>query len=345
MSGGTWKQLQRIPNQSAFRVLTDKKHKRLFIITSKRTAYDRCEARLSQYSFKSDSWEHYTMLNKDDNFKLSCRNAAAINRNTIYLTNKAGQILIFNLNNDNQCEMKLINGLHLITEDAINGASMIIKDEFHIFGGGGSAQHVKYNEMQNICNIVHDLGNVLNLNNGINRVAMTKIKKNVLLFGGLDASSKNINSIHEYNVENDKWKRLQTTIPNYINDDCGGACTAILHEKIVLLFGNRHSNCIYIYYVDNQTFTKSEMKCPAQGSYQAIVIHDNNDKMNDKLITFGYIRCQWKKCDLSDHLFPPEYLIKIILSYYMNDEWIHLFSNVTKEHFKINAIDIIRKQC
>ena len=280
-------------------------------------------------------------MGEHDNCHLSRYNAAAINRNTIYLTNNPGQIIIFNLNNNNQCKMKIINGLKLITEDTITGAGLMIKDEFHIIGGGKSIYHVKYNEIQNKCNIVHNLSNVLNLNNGINRMAIAKIKKKLLSFGGLDASSKKLNSIHEYNIEHNKWKRSQTTIPTSINHACGSACVVVFHEQIVLLFGNRNSYCIYLYYVDKQRFTKSKVTCPVKGSYQAIVIHDKHDEIKNEIITFGYVKYQWRKCNLSDTLFPPQYLIRIIVRYYMNNEWVHLFSNVTKQHFKINAFDIV----
>ena len=47
-----WKQLAFIPNPSAFIVLTDDTHEKLFAITSTRTAFDQCEASLASNSCK-----------------------------------------------------------------------------------------------------------------------------------------------------------------------------------------------------------------------------------------------------------------------------------------------------
>ena len=67
-----------------------------------------------------------------------------------------------------------------------------------------------------------------------------------------------------------------------------------------------------------------------------------NDKVKDNLTTFGYIRSKWRETGIDYHLFPPEYLIRIICGYYRN-EWIHLFTNDTGEHYKINVFAIIDK--
>ena len=44
---------------------------------------------------------------------------------------------------------------------------------------------------------------------------------------------------------------------------------------------------------------------------------------------------------LDDHLFPPEYLIRIICCYYWN-EWVHVIEIYTGKHFKIDTLDILR---
>ena len=71
--------------------------------------------------------------------------------------------------------------------------------------------------------------------------------------------------------------------------------------------------------------------------YQAITIQNKN---RDTLTTFGFVRRKWKESKISDHLFPPHYLISIICGYYLI-QFVHLFNAANGEHYKINVFDII----
>ena len=51
------------------------------------------------------------------------------------------------------------------------------------------------------------------------------------------------------------------------------------------------------------------------------------------------MRNKWKKSDMNNHLFPPQYLIKIICGYYWN-EFIHLFRDHTGHHHKIDVFKL-----
>ena len=88
-----------------------------------------------------------------------------------------------------------------------------------------------------------------------------------------------------------------------------------------------------MYSVDDERFETSKIKCPAKADYQAVVV---NDRKQDDMITFGYVRDKWRDCGMNYHLFPPQYLIKIICGYYWN-EWIHLFRNDNGDHHKIDV--------
>ena len=80
------------------------------------------------------------------------------------------------------------------------------------------------------------------------------------------------------------------------------------------------------------TFKLSPIKCPEKGRYQPITI---NDKHKDQFSRFGYIRRNWSECGIDDHLFSPEYLIRIISGYYLNER-VHIFSVL---------VNIIKKTC
>ena len=76
------------------------------------------------------------------------------------------------------------------------------------------------------------------------------------------------------------------------------------------------------------------IRIPGKDEYQACAI---NDIMKDELISFGYVRGKRRQRQLSDHLFPPEYLIRIIYGYYWN-ECIHLFGLYSFDHHKIDVL-------
>ena len=126
-----------------------------------------------------------------------------------------------------------------------------------------------------------------------------------------------------------------------ITNDNDFGCVSILNRKFVVLLGgdtnaSLDGDQIFVYYVQDQIFKKSKLKCPMVGEYEAISV---NDREKDETVTFGFIRSRWKECGICDHLFPPQYLLKIICKYYWN-EWIHLFGKSKGEHYKIDVLKL-----
>eukprot|EP01084_Bolivina_argentea_P031173 57705_1 len=107
------------------------------------------------------------------------------------------------------------------------------------------------------------------------------------------------------------------------------SCTMAINNKYVLLFGgwDYHNgvNCddIYIYSLKHKTLKLAKMKCPSKGKFYAITI---NNIIKDEKLTFGYVRNQWKICNMN-HYFPPYYLLKLIHSYYLN-EFVYLLDSM-----------------
>ena len=139
------------------------------------------------------------------------------------------------------------------------------------------------------------------------------------------------------------WRKLETKLPVKL---LFPACVSVLDHQYVLLFGGSNENGInqgdiYVYSILDQMIAISNTKCPEKEYYEAIAI---NDKVKDSLTTFGYVRWQWGECGINDLLFLPEYLIRIICGYYLN-EWVHLFGHKTGKHYKIDVFDIINNNC
>ena len=293
---------------------------------------------LFQYSFINDSWVKYKIQsNYNDIFHCSRNHAAAINDdNTIYLCDRKHQITIFKPKSDNECVMRTIKNLDEIKSGTMRGTGVMINNEFHIIGGKVS-EHVKFNSNEQKCEILHDLKVALNLN-APRFTAKSKIRNNILLlFGGLDGDER-MDRMHEYDIINDQWARSQLKLPKPLSSV---ASTQILNGQFVLLFGGndgKYINDIYVYSIRDKTFRESKIKCPERGCYGAFTI---NDKVRDSLVTFGWIRRKWRACGINSHLFPPEYLIRIMCGYYLNER-VHLLNTHTGDHYKINVFDIIK---
>ena len=184
-------------------------------------------------------------------------------------------------------------------------------------------------------NVILCMSDVLNLN-GICWSASCKIKNELLLFGGYDGDN-DIDSIHQYDIIDNQWTRLQSKLPktrSFIT------ATPILNGQFVLIFGGNTESSgdhdeIYIYSLRDGTFKESDIKCLEKGEHQAITI---SNKVKDKLTVFGYIRSEWSECGMYSHSFPREYLIKIICTYYLDEfitkqiELMYLTLVITKQN-------------
>ena len=93
---------------------------------------------------------------------------------------------------------------------------------------------------------------------------------------------------------------------------------------------------IWIYSVGDKTFHRSNIICAMTGPSETFTI---NDKKNDEMTVFGYVRNEWKLSDISDQLFPPRYLIKMIQTYFLN-EYVHLI-DIFSGHWKCDVFDIM----
>ena len=58
-----------------------------------------------------------------------------------------------------------------------------------------------------------------------------------------------------------------------------------------------------IHSVKNQTFAKSNMKCPeVYSGFDGLVM---SDRRRDEIITYGFVRNLWRESDINHFLFPP----------------------------------------
>ena len=218
--------------------------------------------------------------------------------------------------------------------------AIMINNEFHVIGGSPNPRrkHLKWNDASSKFEILHDSKNC----NVEAHAGLIKVKNKVLTFGGEVCRLSNydyieLNDINEYDIIGDKWS--QSTIKMPIGMCSFGFCKA-LHGQYVILLGGKSSDGItdkiWSYNVKNETIRESSIKCPEAMPYQAFTI---NYKGRDLMTVSGYIRREWRISQIDDYLFPPEYLIRIMTNYYLNEE-IHLVC-AENSHWKINVTDII----
>ena len=337
-----WIKLSGNPNQQAHdqTMVFDKKRKSVFAILHMDETD--AEPRLIEYSFNTNSWIKYQIQAKSDTpFELRWYNPIAIDceENEIYLCNNPNQITEFKIMDNHIAKIEKITDLNEIIIGKVFGSGIMIKNEFHIIGGVLQNNHIRYNPNEQKCEVLHDLVPVIKVNT-VCFANTIKVQEKILIFGG--SNNDNVfDVVGEYDILNDAWYRLKIKLPKAL---VSVELTPILNGQFILLLGGINNfttmdieDSIYIYSVNDKTFRESNVKLPEEASFKGFAI---KDVIKDRLATFGWIRDQWSECGIDNHLFPPEYLIKIICAYYIN-EWIHLFNIDNYQHYKIDVFDII----
>eukprot|EP01084_Bolivina_argentea_P177395 306772_1 len=128
-----------------------------------------------------------------------------------------------------------------------------------------------------------------------------------------------------------------------------GIVCARFDEYIIILGGsydynasitmdNKYSDNIFIYDIKFNTFRKSKVKLPKSDLDRCNAVITNN-KCNDELLTFGFIRICYKSNTFIKLQYLPVYLIQLIGKWvcYQN---IHIIAD-NGEHWKINVDCII----
>lgn len=315
---------------------------------------------LAEYSHQHDEWIKYKVTLHSSfsadrsEFLLSPNSPVAMFQNTIYLFKTAytTSIILFQLDRINhQCIIKSFKNELLTRKMDQHFESCVLIPEqkkIHIVGGMYPArqQHLIYDMNENKIIKEHNLTKKFNLTKKVkfDRCGLVRIKNNkILMIGG----SKTFKEMHSYDIKNNEWNDngLPLTFHNknyHLND----SCVSILNKSMILIFNGYDKN-IYIYDdIDtNKQCYISDIKCPIEDeeNYKIFVINNDNKTLN--LLIWGYIRHFWNNFSTTENRFLPDYLIKIIYRYGI-DEWVHLFANCMfhKEHYKMNVMDIINNK-
>ena len=329
-----WIKLGRIqPKHTYFSIIYDSENNSLFMVNKQKHLF--C------CSFTRNKWVKHKIIssaNVNSDFgNISC-NATAINfkQKKIYIHHDEDSIAIYSLTDTNSTKLEIIDDI-LGIGDGMGSKAVIIDNNLHLIGADGD-KHMTCDPISKNVQVLHDLSTIFKDLIGFRGVLradhrIVQISNTILLFGGCDSHDNHCDDIYEYDIIGNHWKELKCKIPNSSNEF---GCTSILNGQYVVLFGGFNYSLkdeISVFSVQNREFNKAKIKCPEKGTYQAITF---NDRIIDDLITFGYLRSRWITSGMDNHLFPPQYLIKIIYGYYWN-EWVHLFDMSTCDHYKIDV--------
>ena len=263
--------------------------------------------------------------------------------NILYILNQQGAVAILKLNQQMKplewdIKIKLSKSSRIRTLNSI-----VVDNTIHIINmNDDNIEHIVYNcKNNNFVVLNNNLKHILNATQIEGAQLISASNNAILMIGGFQ-----ITEFHEYNFINEKWLKLKIKIPHPMYNF---GCTTIINNQYIAIFGGckkreddhlnwYYTNEIWIYSVYDKTFKKSNVKCPKQDEYKAFTV---NNKKRDEIITFGFIRDQWRQCSLNIQLLPPNYLIRLINSYYLN-EWIHLFTNYRrKSHWMIDSFKLV----
>lgn len=187
----------------------------------------------------------------------------------------------------------------------------------------------------------------------LTQIKITQYKQNIEGFGMISHNNNKLiffggynkfelsDDINVYHINNNKWTSAPCKLPHKRAEL---ATTMVMKDTIILLFGGRNDfwqTCdnIYIYSIKHQTIRESQIKMPTNAICECVTINDGEH--TESVLTFGFVRNEWNKCNMYNHMFPPNYIIKLIQSYYIGEEYVILFTSHNKKQYKINALDII----
>ncbi len=288
-----------------------------------------------KYNTDTDKWNKIDGCNAALDVKKHLWFSAALDvkKHLLYLSNKY-YVTQIQLNSGNII-FKNTNNIET-NYPSRSSKSIILNDSLFIIGGYYNKLILKWNSESETVTKFSDMYNKMRI--GIFGLINNHKNNCLLLFGGCNGNNdESVDYILEFNMNTKQWNKLEVTLPqkmSYIS------CTMAINNKYVLLFGGwdgeRCYDDIYIYSLKHKTIRQSKMKCPSKSVFEAITVNNN---IKDEKLTFGYIRKEWKICNINNY-FLPYYLLKLIHSYYLN-EYVYLLDKRTKKHCKISTLHIV----
>ena len=232
--------------------------------------------------------------------------------------------------------------------------------QLHLIGGSCCNQHSIFDQDTNQFEINYHTFN--QYYNGFWAFGLIKVntRNMILLMGGMEGGSNQYakDCILSYNISTKVWNVLDIKLPVGLSH-FGYALTFC--QRYVILLGGRTkrdkiiidkkekkklnkkrnmSESIYILDLQEMIIRTSMVVCPHKSERYHAIIMSNEEKRN--LIPFGFVKSIWKTEIFKAMRFPPDYIIRLILSYFMYES-LHLLEtgNENSGHWVMDVDYII----
>lgn len=285
---------------------------------------------LHQYSFVKDAWNHIPTANNlpPDWFYDYEKHSIVINSQQkifLFVNNQLATLQLNDSSNDNPPRWNIIT-----TKYNFHGMQAIMhSNNLHIIGGSkcNGYKHLKLEQDTNTFQVLHE-------NMEFGGAQVMKYGNKLMAFGGEYKGNK-LKSIYMYDIYKNTWWKCGVTVPNQkCGRDALSAALSVCNEQYYLLF---RRDDIIIGNIHQRKWSKSDVSL-CFISCQTYDVFAIEDREQADLSVFGYVRSQWSKLEICDGSFPPRYLIKIIVKYYMTT-WLHrLYSGGGHSKIRISEI-------
>eukprot|EP01084_Bolivina_argentea_P125834 222893_1 len=279
-----------------------------------------------KYNHQLNKW--ISFFKYPNQFELPVKISLSINHNTnqLYLFDGSESLTIINI------KTKTFETETNFEHIGLHSQSLIINNTYHLIGG----KHKTFHYIQKLNCKPFKLDVFDGCNEGFGLIYV-KSQQLLLLFGGYDNNNWTyLDTIwyFELGLSNNKWHKMDAKLPRKMAR-FGYVVTS--NDKYCILFGgmgdsiysNKYMD-IFIWDLDTMEFTQSNIYCPQQSKYSAVISCKPH-----KLLVIGYIRTY-----INDILIPED-IIKLIELFFVVDDYVHLFNN--KSHWKIKVKHIIEK--
>eukprot|EP01084_Bolivina_argentea_P145829 255504_1 len=297
---------------------------------------------LYKYNMNNDKWKK--VLQFQDNPLLS----AFINHEyTLSMNHCTQKLYLFGKTSTVIIDMKTYKiELSKLNRKNIGGYSVgtIINNECHIIGGTNNSCHLKWCDKKQKYFKIHKFKGI---KKGIAYGKLINIQKLncLLLFCGYDPGAKKtskglvpwFNIVQKYSIKKHKWETLKEI--KLKNDRNAFGLVLTSDDKYVIICGgiehvlneSQSTNIIEILDVQKMEFKQCKISCPKQSAFNAII---RTDRFIDDLLGYGFVKS-------NTELFVPNVIIDLIVTFFAQNDFLHLIDVYKYDHWKIPVSSII----
>ena len=322
-----------------------------YIILGRKSYYASTPLELYKYNINTKTWSLILKLDKDD--------ILLDDIYTISWTIDIKSLIVYIIGYSNLITINLNNNEIKRTPRSLalncTNNPLLIDDKLHLIDNCRNqslgSRHIICDENLSSLNVIQEFDNVITSTTSFDGFGFVHIrsKQMMLLFGGWISRHSSYDSRKWYKLslnashdnDNHKWIELDDIkFPEPLSHF--GFAVTTNEEFIIIMGGCKHpgmSHKIYVFDVNKFELKQSKIECPVSG-YTSCVFFDN--KLNNDLLTYGYIRDCYKQNGFENINYLSHDLILLISEWIRNEQIYGIFHDHSdQEHWSIDVKDIL----